>query len=198
MRRRALSVIVALLSFASFAGAQGFSLEIGGGFPPIHSLVIGPRTLDQYDLAEKGQEYREHAINPAFSISAVWRKTDDWELIATGGMTWNRYTIVQYKEFGFDPEGDPRYDLRDGHKIDSVTELVPSLTAQFRHIFNPQSTVQLYTAFGVGLSVQTKLLPLPSWTPVGIRFHGRHIYWYLESTLSPIASLSHVGVGYRF
>ena len=64
--------------------------------------------------------------------------------------------------------------------------------------WNPEWKVQMYSAFGIGLSGATDVIPLPSVMPVGCRLHGKHAYFFTEAGLSPFASFLHGGLGWKF
>ena len=196
MRLRLFCVAAALFVFPLLSRGQGFSLEIGTGVPAIHAIVTRP--YDSFDLADKGQQGYIDNLNPAFTVSGIWRKNENWEFLGTACLTWMNYSITQFEAFGVDPAGKPRYDLRKGHTISSDTAYSPSFTVQFRYLLAKQDFFTLYTGFGAGLSPQTDYIPLPSWTPFAVRFSGQHIYFFAEACIGPVASLGHCGLGFRF
>ena len=124
-------------SFASFAQEEkSFSLELGTGFAPLHSLVSGVRSL-KGSLASEGQTV-SLIYSPTFALSGVWRINSRSEWLVTGGVTWDYYNVLQYGTFGIDPDGNPRYDLSSealpaGRKNG---DLSASITIRYRRIWN--------------------------------------------------------------
>ena len=179
-----------------------FSLELGAGPGPLHMLVpdVSPTWAQKRALAQEGLEANDYdALYPAFSLSGVWRYAYRWELALTGGISWSHYKVTRYEQFGVDPQGQPRYDLTQGSPAGwRNSSPVGSLTCQWRVFWNPAWTVQPYSAFGFGFSTASSIIPLPSLTPVGLRYGGDHFYFFAETPLNPVALFLHVGAGYRF
>lgn len=173
-----------------------FSLEIGTGFQPLHASLLLPSSSEEKALAEVGQEPGE-GVYPTFSLTALWRTAYRWEMCLTGGITWFHYRLIQYEQFGIDPYGKPRYDLTKSSEAAGWKDSSPvvTLTFQARCIWNPEAKVNVYTAIGGGL---LEWLPIPSLTPVGLRYGGKHIYAFVEIPFSPIATLVHGGLGWKF
>lgn len=215
MRGVFLSILLLFsFSFAAFAGdddpvpgsvwKHGFSLEVGTGFMPLHMALLN-QNLD-YSLADKGQEYSltDGSWHPAFSISFNWRPRKQTEFSFAAGLSWFHHGVVQFSVFGTDPAGKLRYDLDEGRDVGMKNSLfTPTLTVQFRHIWTPDRAVQWYSGCGLGLvplyqdSSSSAIVPLPAFTPIGMRYGGRHFYFFLEHTYSPAASLLHGGLGWR-
>ena len=182
---------------------KSFSLEVGVGLNPLH-MAFFPRRSEEEAMAERGQEYSSKSLNlPAFSLSAVWYTQERDEWVVSLGISRARYNVTQYSRFGWDPQGNPRYNLNEGVTIGPVsTPVVPTLNVLYRAFWNSNPTVTFYSAFGGGLiymgSGKPALIPLPALTPVGMRAGGKHLYFYLETGLTPLSSLVHGGLGWRF
>ena len=150
---------------------------------------------DQGRRADKSTGYY-----PAFTLSGAIRTWDRWETVVTAGVSWYRSRLIQYEPFGIDPQGKPRYDLTKASPVGGWEDSSPvaSLTVQERVFWNPRWKVQMYSAFGLGLTTSSNLVPIPSLMPVGIRLGGRHLYGYAETGFSPFASYLHGGLGFKF
>ena len=179
----------------------GFSLEIGTGPAPLH-MLFQPSTDVERALAQRGQEVNKERTNyPVLSLSGVWRSGLNSELVVTAGASCCYYDITQYAVFGTDPEGNARYDLnRPSYAGRGRINWSPTLTVRYRHLWNPWQAVVFYNELGLGIgdfdNFSARLLP--AFTPIGVRFGGEHCYVYLENTLSPIATVVHYGLGWRF
>ena len=232
MRRLLFSILMAALSAAGFAQSpeppaalsltakeqktpvrvrshrilpwqKTFSLEVGVGLNPLH-MAFFPTRSEEEAMAQQGQEYSSRSRSlPAFSLSAVWhtRESDEW--VVSVGVSRVRYNIRQYSRFGWDPQGNPRYNLNEGVTIGPVsTPVVPTLNVLYRTFWNSNPTFTFYSALGGGLiytgTGESALIPLPALTPVGMRAGGKHLYFYLETGLTPLSSLVHGGLGWRF
>ena len=63
---------------------KSFSLEIGTGLPPLHTLMF-PSYSDERALAQKGRQVdKQHATFPVLSLSGVWRTGERTEWVLTG------------------------------------------------------------------------------------------------------------------
>lgn len=181
---------------------KSFSLEIGTGLPPIHALMF-PSYADEKALAQKGQQAdNQQVFSPVLSLSGVWRTGEFTEWVLTGGVSCCYYDLKQYGTFGIDPNGNPRYNLNESRNIGRArTDLSPTLTLRYRHLWNPWNAVVVYYELGLGIGDFSNLLDapvLPAWTPIGFRYGGDHFYVWVENTYSPIATLVHGGLGWRF
>ena len=181
---------------------KSFSLEIGTGLPPFHMLMF-PSSVDEYALAQKGQRAdKQQAFFPVLSLSGVWRTGKSTEWVLTGGVSCCYYDLVQYGTFGIEPSGNPRYNLNESRPAGRErTDLSPTLTLRYRHLLNPWNAVVVYYDLGLGVGDFSSFLDvpvLPAWTPIGLRYGGDHFYVWLENTYSPIATLVHGGLGWRF
>lgn len=201
------------IAFRSYAGddepalvpswKSEFCVQVGTGFMPLHFALPGFGGLT-YTLAEDGQEVSsDGAWHPVISLSFIWRPWRHTEFCFTGGLSWYHHGVTQYRVFGTDPDGKPRYDLNDGTSLGMRNSLfTPTLTVQCRHLWTPDRAVKLYSGGGFGLvpddDADFKIVPLPAITPIGMRYGSRHIYFFLEYTFSPTASLLHGGLGWRF
>lgn len=212
MRVRFLSVLI-LLGMTATAFAQGpeppirvwqhhslpyptrFSLELGTGFFPLHMLFLN----HSVDISDEGKgadaELRHFS---ALSLSGVYRSSWRSEFVLTGGLSWIPYQITQYGVFGIDPAGKPRYDLDIKEAMWTEYDYVPSLTLSYRYIWNPGQAVEWYSGFGLGLIYRSELTCLPGLTIIGLRYGMEHVYFFAENTFSPIATLIHGGLGWRF
>ena len=207
--RRILIVALALLagSFAAFGQEdtfrKTFSLELGVGPGPLHMMFPGvsPNYDTETAWAEQGRRAdKTTGYHPAFTLSGAIRTWDRWETVVTAGISWYRSRLVQYEAFGIDPQGKPRYDLTKETPVGGWVDSSPvaSLTVQERVFWNPRWKVQMYSAFGLGLTTSSNLVPIPSLMPVCIRLGGRHLYCYAETGFSPFASYLHGGLGFKF
>ena len=219
MKTRLLSLVILLCAvFSAFAQdateparvrlhhslpwQKSFSLEVGSGLPPLH-MLMSPSYADEYALAQKGQEAdKQQAFFPVLSVSGVWRTGESTEWVLTGGVSCCYYDLKQYSTFGIDPSGNPRYNLNESQPAGRTrTDLSPTLTLCYRHLWNPWNAFVVYYELGLGAGDFSGLLDvpiLPAWTPIGLRYGGDHFYFYLENTYSPIATLVHGGLGWRF
>ena len=181
---------------------KSFSLEIGTGLSPLHMLMF-PSSDKEWALAQKGQEVdKQQAFYPVLSLSGVWRTGRFTEWVLTGGVSSCCYDLKQYGTFGIDPKGNPRYNLNEStYAGRERTDLRPTVTLRYRHLWNPWNACVVYFEAGLGMGDFSDLIDvsvLPAWTPIGLRYGGDHFYFYLENTYSPIATLVHGGLGWRF
>ena len=181
---------------------KGVSLEIGTGLAPLHTLMF-PSYTDERALAQKGQEVdKQQASFPVLSLSRVWRTGERTEWVLTGGASCCYCDLKQYGTFGIDPNGNPRYNLNESRPAGRIrSDISPTLTLRYRHLWNPWNAVVVYYDLGLGVGDFSGLLDvkvLPAWTPIGLRYGGDHFYVWLENTYSPIATLVHGGLGWRF
>ena len=201
MRMRIIAVAILLLSSA-VSHAQQWRVEIGTGLQPLHMGFIGniPSPAAEERLAEQGQRLDERdGFFPNIFISGVWNYTEHWELVLTGDYCWSHHRVIQYGQFGIDPQGRPRYNLREwskGRRIDSSP--IASATLQWRRLLNPRNAVKAYSAIGLGINSGSSFIFTPSVTLIGLRYGGRHIYGYLEAPLSPYATFVAGGLGWSF
>lgn len=198
MRPRILLVCI-LLIVSQYAGAQNdyksFSLEAGTGIQPIRMWFAVSSLEDS--LVEKGQVAKEtNSGCPTFSLSEVLRLSGHWELVLSESVSWKYYNLRQYDTFGIDPNGQPRYDL--SHSTDLGRKARPSFALYFqgRLIWSPKWKLTCYSALGLGASSTGG--PAIGITPVGMRYGGKHLYGFAELTVSPLATLGHGGIGWRF
>ena len=151
-----LTALVALLLLGVSAYAQEedppffkqFSVEIATGLPPIHTLLEVNGTKYDKSFAREGKEPDMNgAWMPALSVSAVWKTAPRWEMVLTGGVSWCHHKVIQYGTFGIDPQGNPRYNLKDPHP-DGWRDSAPigALFFQARCFWNPTQKVKLYSA----------------------------------------------------
>ena len=207
--KRFLIAALALLagSFAAFGQEDSFrktfSLELGVAPGPLHMMFPGVSPDDHTEdvWADQGRRAdKSTGYYPAFSLSGAIRTWDRWETVVTAGVSWYRSRLIQYEPFGIDPQGKPRYDLTKETPVGGWVDSSPvaSLTVQERVFWNPRWKVQMYSAFGLGLTTSSNLVPIPSLMPVGIRLGGRHLYGYAETGFSPFASYLHGGLGFKF
>ena len=212
-----LTALVALLLLSASAYAQEedppffkqFSVEIAAGvLPPIHTIIEVNGTKYDKSFARDGKEPdMEGAWMPALSLSAVWKTARRWEMVLTGGASWCHHKVIQYGTFGIDPQGNPRYNLKDPHP-DGWRNSAPigTLFFQARCFWNPTQKVKLYSAFGGGLVyggndhyvLDTLIGVVPSITPIAVRFGTGHLKFFIENTFSPAATLLDVGLGWTF
>ena len=207
--KRFLIAALALLagSFAAFGQEDSFrktfSLELGVAPGPLHMMFPGVSPDDHTEdvWADQGRRAdKSTGYYPAFTLSGAIRTWDRWETVVTAGVSWSRSRLIQYEPFGIDPQGKPRYDLTKETPVGGWVDSSPvaSLTVQERVFWNPRWKVQMYSAFGLGLTTSSNLVPIPSLMPVCIRLGGRHLYCYAETGFSPFASYLHGGLGFKF
>ena len=207
--KRILIAALALLtgSYAAFGQEdyfrKTFSLEVGAGMGPLHMYFPGvsPNSDTKEAWAEQGRQAdKSTGYYPAITVSGAIRTWDRWETVVTAGLSWYRSRLIQYEAFGIDPQGRPRYDLNKGMPVGGWEDSCPvaSLTVQERVFWNPRWRVQMYSAFGLGLTTSSDLYPIPSLMPVCIRLGGRHLYAYAETGFGPFASCIHGGLGLKF
>ena len=201
-------LLLILTGVSAYAGdgdtpyKKGFSLEIGAGPGPVHIRLsnVSPSLGDKYALADEGLTAdMNDAWYPALSLSGIWRTAPRWEIALTGGVSWCHHKLIRHEEFGIDPYGNTRYDFSQGTPAGETNSTpVCSLTLQGRYLWTPQKKVELYSAFGLGLTTASDYIPIPALTPIALRFGGRHFYVFAEVALNPIALLGHGGLGWRF
>jgi hypothetical protein len=179
---------------------QKFSVEIGIGPAPFHMALVSPGWEYEEALAEEGKKITAtDRMYPAFSLSGVWHPIAHWEYVLTASASWRPYQITRYEEFGIDPQGKPRYDLTK--EIPEGKRYYPGVALFFeaRVYWNPAWRVKMYSAFGSGLFTDgSRLTPVPSLTPVALRINTGSLYFFVEDTLSPAATLLHLGLGWTF
>ena len=208
-------VALLLLSIAAYAQEEEeppffkqFSVEIATGLPPIHTLLGIYGTKYDKSFARDGKEPDlDGAWMPALSVSAVWKTARRWEMVLTGGASWCHHKVIQYGTFGIDPQGNPRYNLKDPH-LDGWRNSTPigALFFQARCFWNPTQRVKLYSAFGGGFVLSGKdhffsddLVGIaPSLTPIAVRFGTNHLKFFIEHTYSPAATGFDLGLGWTF
>lgn len=207
-----LLILAALLCFGNAVRAQEaeeppvpfqpyFSLEISTGLAPIHTLSRATSNSYIPGLADAGKRAEfGKAWCPAFSASAAWHPELRWEIVLTGGYSWVHLPVTQYGTFGIDPQGNPRYDLNDPHPdgwMDAFRSF--ALFAQVRRFWNPTRKVKLYSALGGGMIFSgTEFSPVPSLTPIAVRFGTGPLKFFIENTFSPAATGFDVGLGWTF
>ena len=200
-------ILVLLVCAGSLTHAQEepfqpyFTLEAGTGMTPIHSLVKLSGMNWDFDLADKGQDADlKGAWSPSFSLSAAWHTTLRWEFVLTGGVSWCHYKVIQYGIFGTDPEGKPRYDLNDPQETFwTDSDVAVALFFQARRFWNPTQKVKLYSAFGFGAYTDGRdVVPVPSVTPIAVRFGTGPLKFFIEHTFSPAATALQLGLGWTF
>ena len=200
MKRVALSILFVFgLAISAFGQESPFSLELGSGFAPIHTLA-DTRSLD-VKYAPLGQAIDDN-YPLSFTLSGVWRFDRRWEVKLTIDAAWFNCELIQYPEFGTDPSGKPRYriDYNQAEHLGRINDGFRwSATAILRHIWNPQNAFQTYSEFGLGYVFGSGVPALiPDLTFIGLRYCWNHFYLYAENTFSPAATLIHGGLGWKF
>lgn len=177
-----------------------FSLELGTGIAPIHTLMRQTSLSYDYEIADKGLSPKGQPWSPAFSLSAAWHTHLKWEFVLTGGVSWCHYKVVQYDTFGTDPQGRPRYDLdKPLRSFRRNSEFAGALFFHARRFWNPTQKVKLYSAAGFGAYWEGKhIQPVPSLTPIAVRFGTGPLKFFIENTFSPAATALQIGLGWTF
>ena len=206
MKRLLLTALIVLgAGFSAFGQVYprySFSVEAGAGPGPLHMHLshVSPTREAEAEQADLGRKpSKDDRYYPAFTLSGILR-VDEWvEVVLTAGASWSRSRVIQYETFGIDPQGKPRYDLTKSAPAGWV-DLSPaySLTLQMRGIWDPEMMVQLYSAYGLGITTVNHYTPSISLIPIGCRFGGRHVYLFAEAGFTPFASFIHGGAGYSF
>lgn len=199
--RKSLLCILLFLGLGSPAHSQDgdfhrtLSVEIGSGILPPHQLFGGVTP----DL-EKGQSMEwEGLYRPRFDLSFVWASSEHTEWVLKGGLSWWRHRMIQYATFGTDPNGNPRYDLENKTRLGWTDSRVsPTLSFSWRPLWLRRDGFTLYSELGLGFILEKGPYCYPGVTFVGARYNLRLFYFYAESTLSPVATLLHGGIGWRF
>lgn len=201
-----LIAIAALLCVAVTAFAQDepefskrYSIEIGTGMPPLY-MSDYPSYAVQKRLEQLGQApVADDVFHPVVSLSGVVQVNPKTEFVLTSGVSWNHNKLMQYPVFGTDPYGKPRYDLDKGLPAGTLdSSPIFSVLFQYRHLWNPQDVLVVYSAAGIGYAFTLGFPPLPSLTPIALRLGGNHIYGFAEFTIGPIATFVHGGLGWHF
>ena len=184
-----------------------YSIELGTGLPPFFMRYM-PNSSVKKSLAQKGQEaIGDGAFYPVISLTGVMRTGLKTEFTATVSGSWCYNNLVQYPQFGTDPNGQPRYDLTKGLPAGRLASSPTfTLMVQYRHLWNPKNAFVLYSGVGFGFSSGlmayrgNSVYPsfLPSLTPLAFRLGGQHFYGFAECTIGPVASYVHGGLGWRF
>ena len=183
---------------------RSLSLEVGTGIAPAHMYVIYMSLSYERrsEFAQYGQDAdMDNAYYPEVDLSLVWRTSERWEHAFTAGVSWCHHQVLQYEEFGIDPQGRPRYNLYNGTPAGwADSSPFASITWQARYLYNPQAKVQMYSGIGLGIvtDLRTGAVPLPAITLFGIRYTTPHFYFFAEEPLNPIAILAHGGLGWKF
>lgn len=184
-----------------------FTLEIGTGMAPIHTLMNGKWSLGGNlshggTLSDDGTRAdASHYWCPSFSVSVAWHTTLKWEWVLSGGYSWIHHRMMQYDTFGIDPAGRPRFDTGSHHDIgwkDSYP--AGAIFFQARRFWNPTQKVKLYSAAGMGyvFDPSRDFGVVPSITPIAVRFGTGHLKFFIENTFSPAATLVDIGLGWAF
>jgi hypothetical protein len=205
--RKLFLMLFLCIGVAAYAQEEPFkksiSVELGGGIGPLHMSFPGvcPTSLEKNTYAKQGQSvYCNNIIFPEVALGVAWRFARKWELSAIGGVSWGEYTINTHEQFGIDQYGEPRYDastVKESTK--KLSPLYFNTTVQARVLWNPDSQVQAYSAFGVGLAVVGhEWAPFPAITPIAVRYGGKHLYGFLENAFTTNSLLLHGGVGWKF
>ena len=213
--RQTLLVALLLLGGTSYAQEEEppffkqFSVEIATGLPPIHTIANTNSLRYDLSFSEQGTEPDMDGYwMPSLSISSVWKTARRWEMVLTGSVSWCHHKMTQYGTFGTDPQGRPRYNLKDPH-FDGWRDsaLAGALFFQARCFWNPTQKVKLYSAFGGGLMAaergffladNARIAPVPSITPIAVRFGTSHLTFFIENTYSPAATCFDAGLGWTF
>ena len=201
MKRILLAIAILLFTAFSASAQKQWRVEAGSGIQPLHMGFRGvvPSTSKEYELAEMGQEAVVSDDGPSAIVSGVMRYSERWEIVLTGQVAWRNYNLVQYEQFGIDPNGKPRYNLGKKEDLGQRSGFpVASGTVQWRYLWNPQGTVMFYTGLGFGISAGTYYCPVPSITPMGMRVCGKHLYAFLETPIGPYATFAAGGLGWTF
>lgn len=174
-----------------------FSIELGTGLMPLHMILVSVEERNGRTLAEQGlRPVTENASYPVITLSEVWRISSRMEICLTEGASWMVCDLFKYEQFGYDPAGNPRYDLLKHSPAGRVSSRAAlSLTARMRFIWSPRWRVTVYSDVGLGFTSVIGFVPIPEITPMGLRYGNHRIYGFVESTLGPYASLIHGGLG---
>lgn len=226
MKVRLIAIAALILCFSTLAFAQEgsgaaqdesaavreqfektYSIELGTGLSPFFMRYM-PYSSVKKSLAQKGQEaIGDGAFYPVISLTGVMRTGLKTEFTATVSSSWCHNKLVQYPQFGIDPDGQPRYDLTKGSPAGwLVSSPTFTLMVQYRHLWNPQNAFVFYSGIGFGFSSGlmayrgNSVYPslLPSLTPLAFRLGGQHFYGFAECTIGPVASYVHGGLGWHF
>jgi hypothetical protein len=209
MRARAYIAAAVLLAAAISVSAQEkdtssdtkYSVEIGTGLQPLHTNLANGWSYKK-ELAETGQGIdSKGSFCPVADLTAVIRTRPRTEFTLSAGVSWYHHRVTQYSIFGTDPEGKPRYNLKDGTPGGwKDSSPVFSLTFQWRHIWNPDNAFKVYSGLGAGIvfSKYEQPLPAPSLTPAAFRYGGKHFYGFAEITVGTLATFIHGGLGWQF
>lgn len=195
-----LATVAALLFASATAFAQDWRLEVGGGVQPLHMGFwhMSPSEKVEKQLFDKGQSIDTGTgFYPSVTVSGVWHYKECWELVLTGDVCWSHHQIMQYEQFGTDPAGKPRYDMRKrtaAGMIDSSP--VYSATLHWRYLWIPEGIVNLYSGIGFGLIAGPNVFVSPSVTLLGLRVGGRHLYGFVEAPIGPYATFAAGGLGW--
>ena len=205
-RSLALAVLVFLGSTAYAQETEApflpyFSLELGTGMAPIHTLVNLLGMRNDSALADQGlTSVSAGAWAPSFSLSAAWHSALRWEFVVTGGLSWCHYRVNRYGTFGVDPQGKPRYDLNTPEPAGwKNSDRAYALFFQARRFWNPTQKVKLYSAAGFGAYLDgSTIRPVPSLTPIAVRFGTGPLKFSVEHTFSPAATALQLCLGWTF
>lgn len=208
MKTRLFLAAVMILAAATAFAANGnddkpdyksFSLELGTGIQPLH-MTLAPTRKEELALADEGKTASDKDdFCPVLSLTEVWRLNAHWEFCLSEGISWKYLNLTQYEIFGTDPSGKPRYNINKGTPAGVKASLpIGTVSGRFRFIWSPTWKVKVYSAVGLGLSTATGFYPLPEITPVAIRLGEQNFYVFGEMTMGSLASIAHLGFGWRF
>ena len=207
--KRYLTIVLLCLFLGAAASAQEtgapafrkrFTIEVSSGPPIIHSVYASKRVLED-QLAKKGLQIEsDGAVRPLVNVTGALLVHPRCELALTGGICWYLHRTIQYEEFGFDPQGNPRYNLNKSHPAGwRNSSPVGTVTFQARWIWNPGESCAIYSAAGAGILTNgARVELLPSITPVGVRLGGEHFFGFFETTIGSVATLFQAGLGWTF
>ncbi len=193
-------LLTALLVICVCASAQEKrqrALEITTGYPSLIFSADYPWTQGQVDLREEGFEVKEH-FQPCLNIGYTFTKKKRWE---TNIILNLHLTISDYMKYPMVSEGDEftnsRYNWDAEPTLDHRdTELWGALAITFRYKWIAKENVNLYSAFGLGVSMGFPI-PLPYLAPLGIKFGKGKVYGLVELNVSPISTFGMGGIGIR-
>ena len=170
MRARAYIAAAVLLAAISVSAQEKdtssdtkYSVEIGTGLQPLHTNLANGWSYKK-ELAETGQGIdSKGSFCPVADLTAVIRTRPRTEFTLSAGVSWYHHRVTQYSIFGTDPEGKPRYNLKDGTPGGwKDSSPVFSLTFQWRHIWNPDNAFKVYSGLGAGIVFSKYEQPLPA------------------------------------
>ena len=193
-----LALLLAVCVSASAQEKRQHAIEITTGYPSLAFSAEYPWLQGEIELGWEGLKVKEY-YQPCLNIGCTFTKKKRWETNVVLNL---HLTISDYMKYPMISEGDefnnPRYNWDAEPILDHRdTELWGALAISFRYKWIAKENVNLYSAFGLGVSMGLFPIPLPYLAPLGIKFGKGKVYGLAELNVSPISTYGIAGIGIR-